>query len=342
MAAGMPTVDAAEFSARLRLAYVDHQSPGITRVRRGRGFSFHGPDGTLLDGQERERCLTLAIPPAWQQVWICPLPDGHLQASGVDEASRRQHRYHDRWTEGRRLANFDRLRDMEPCLAELRRALDVLLEDPTDPVRRANAAMVRLVDAGMARIGGVRSATELGHYGVSTLRRDHVAVDGDVVTLVYPGKSGVDQHVEVEDPLVADVLAQLECASDNLFEIHDGEGITTLRASHANDLLTDLTGGRMTCKDFRTWGGSSVALEARVGGADEVAAVDAAAEKLGNTRAVARASYVHPDVLAAPLEELEEAWAASRSSSRFDRRERALAKLLAGRPPLLDAWLTDA
>jgi DNA topoisomerase-1 len=228
---------------------------------------------------------------------------------------------------------------MAPRLLKVRAQLDRLLGDTSDPVRRANSAMVRLVDVGMARIGGARSAREAGHYGVSTLRSEHVAVDGDHVTLVFPGKSGVDQHVEIEDPLVAEVLADLEVANDDLFEIRVDDGVTTLRASHANELLAQLTSGTMTCKDFRTWGGSAVALEARVEGADAVAAVDAASEKLGNTRAVARSSYVHPDVLAAPLEELEAAWRSSRSSKRFDRRERALAQFLAKRRSLLQAWV---
>ncbi len=327
------------FCTRLRLAYVNADTPGIRRVRRGRGFSFHAPDDRLLSGEERDRCVALVIPPAWQQVWICVDVDGHLQASGTDAAGRQQYRYHERWTEGRRLANFDRLRAFPGRLAVLRRDLDRLLEDPTDPTRRASAAMVRMVDAGLARIGGDRSVQEHGHFGISTLRRDHVDVDGDHVTLVYTGKSGVDRRVEVEDPLLADVLAQMESASDDLFSLHEGGRITTLRAANANALLAELTAGSMTCKDFRTWGGSAVALNARIEGADAVAAVDAAAEKLGNTRAVARSSYVHPDVLSAPLAEVEAAWAGARSSVRFDRRERALARLLEKRPPLLDAWL---
>ena len=335
----MATSDPERFSLDLDLEYVTDDLPGIRRVRRGAGWSFHAADGALLAGDERERCLALAIPPAWEDVWICPSARGHLQASGLDDAGRRQYRYHDRWTQGRRLANFDRLSGMAPRLAPLRRRLDRMLEDTDDPVRRATAAMVRLVDGGMARIGGTRSARELGHHGVSTLQAEHLAVDGDHIELVYPGKSGVERHVELEDPLVADVLADLELGSDRLFEIrHDG-AIVRLTAADANELLAELTAGTMTCKDFRTWGGSSVALAARLDGADDVAAVDAAAARLGNTRAVARSSYVHPDVLEAPMEEVAEVWGRSRSSIRFDRRERALAKLLEARPTLLSRWL---
>lgn len=331
--------DAELFSAQLRLRYVEEEMPGITRIARGRGFSFHGPDGRLLFGRERERCLKLAVPPAWREVWICPDADGHLQARGLDEAERRQYRYHDRWTEGRRLANFDRLARIGPRLGRLRRRLDVLLTDETDPVRRATAAMIRLVDAGTARIGGIRSAREFRHHGVSTLRNEHVDVDGDHITLLYPGKSGVERHVEVVDPLLADVLAQIEAASGHLFEVQGADGPQRLHASDANRLLAELSGGRLTCKDFRTWGGSAVALEARMEGADAVQAVDAAADALGNTRAVARSSYVHPDVIDADPAELGDVWRRSRSSRRYDRREQALAKFLAGRPPLLERWL---
>ncbi|WP_370324594.1 DNA topoisomerase IB [Euzebya sp.] len=337
----MDLLDPQRFSAQLQLRYVADTDPGITRVRRGRGFSFHGPDGRLLSGQARDRCVRLAVPPAWREVWICPDDDGHLQATGIDDAERRQYRYHDRWTEGRRLANFDRLLGIGERLADVRRELDGVLGDELDPVRRATAAMVRLVDAGTARIGGIRSAREFGHFGVSTLRAEHVAVDGDHITLLYPGKSGVERHVEVDDPLLADVLAHLEVASEQVFEIRDGDRTHRLSAVDANELLAELSGGALTCKDFRTWGGSAVALQARTDGADEVAAVDAAAAALGNTRAVARSSYVHPDVGGAPAEEVADVWRASRASTRYDRRERALLKLLEQRPPLLDRWMRD-
>lgn len=335
----MTTVDPQDFASRLALEYVDDQAPGISRQRRGRGWSFRAPDGTVLSGPDRERCLRLAVPPAWSEVWICGSTEGHLQARGTDEADRRQYRYHDRWTEGRRLANFDRLQGMAGRLGPLRRRLDELLEDGTDEVMRATAAMVRLVDAGLARIGGRRSSREMGHYGVSTLRREHVVVADTTVTLDYPAKHGKPRHVEVSDPLLAEVLAQLELGGDGLFEVWAGGATHELHARDANTLLAELTGGWMTCKDFRTWGGTAVALQARVQGAGPVQAVDAAAEALGNTRAVARGSYVHPLVLEDDDRALRAAWAASRSSSRFDRRESALAKVLEAADPLLERFL---
>ncbi len=279
------------------------------------------------------------MPPAWQDVWICETADGHLQARGSDEAGRLQYRYHDRWTEGRRLLNFDRLADIGSRLGAIRKRLDQMLADDRDPERRAVAAMVRLVDTGVARIGGRRSAREFGHFGVSTLTADHVEVDGDTITLAYPGKSGVDREIVIEDQMLADVVADLDAANEEIFVLRDLDGTRRLRASDANALLDEMTRTPVTCKDFRTWGGSAIALEARVEGASEIEAVDAAAEVLGNTRAVARGSYVHPDVITAPVEDLAAAWRASRTSSLYDRRERALLKLLQGTPPLLERWV---
>ena len=330
--------DPVAFSDLIGLRYIDLDEPGITRLVRGTGFSYRDTEGRTLTGLERERCQVLAIPPAWGEVWICATEDGHVQARGVDEAERTQYRYHDRWTQGRRLLNFDRFADIGARLGAIRKRLEQMLADDSDPTRQALAAMVRLVDTGLARIGGSRSARQFGHFGVSTLRSEHVAVDGDTVSLTYPGKSGVDREITLDNALLADVIAELDASSERIFVVGGPEGERRLHASDANALLDEMTRTPVTCKDFRTWGGSAVALEARIGGASEVEAVDAAAERLGNTRAVARGSYVHPDVTNAPMEELEDAWRASRSSTLYDRRESALLKLLQSRPPLLDQW----
>lgn len=329
------------FLQQLALQLVEVESPGWTRRRRGRGFSYHDETGELLAGPDRERCAALVLPPAWEEVWICPHPDGHLQASGIDVAERRQYRYHERWVEGRRFQNLDRLTEVGLRLGPLRRRLDALLTDDSDPVRRATAAMLRLVDGGMARIGGVRSAREFGHYGVSTLRRKHVEVSSDEVVLSYPGKSGVEREVVVDDPLLAEVLGQLELGSDHLFLLRNGAGEVRLTAADANELLAELSGGTLTCKDFRTWGGTAVALGARATGAGVVEAVDAAAAALGNTRAVARSSYVHPEVLQEDLEPIQQAWRGAQSSIRYDRRERALLRLLDATPSLFDRWVEE-
>lgn len=326
---------------QLGLRRTDWSMPGWRRRVRGRGFSYHDQEGRLLSDEDRARCAALVLPPAWREVWICPDPEGHLQASGVDAADRRQYRYHDRWVEGRRRRNLDRLGEVGARLGPVRRKLDEILGDDSDPVRRATAAMLRLVDGGLARIGGIRSAREMGHYGVSTLRREHVELDEHAITLSYPGKSGVEQQVVVDDPLLASVLGELELGSDQLFLIRNGDGTHQLTAADANELLAELSAGSLTCKDFRTWGGSAVALGARATGSDVIEAVDAVAAALGNTRAVARGSYIHPEVLEEDPTAILEAWRGSRSSTRYDRRERALLRLLEVTPPLLERWLTS-
>jgi DNA topoisomerase I len=333
------TADDDALLALVALRRSDTESPGWTRRRRGRGFSYHDVDGGLLRGPDRDRAAALVLPPAWERVWISPDPDGHLQASGFDAADRRQYRYHERWVEGRRLANLDRMAAIGVQLGPLRRRLDELIVDDTDPRRQATAAMVRLVDGGLARIGGLRSAREMGHHGVSTLRQEHVEIDEGEVHLSYVGKAGVEHDIVVEDPLLADVLEGLEDEGDELFVLQTADGPQRLTALDANRLLAELTGGALTCKDFRTWGGTAVALEARAEGADPIAAVDAAAEALGNTRTVARSSYVHPAVLVDDPEEVRAAWRGARSSIRYDRRERALLRLLDRCHPLLDRWV---
>ncbi|CAN5290056.1 DNA topoisomerase IB [soil metagenome] len=338
----VPQVDAdVDLLDRLVLQRADPSQPGWTRRKRGKGFSYHDHAGRLLQGADRDRCASLVLPPAWSSIWICAEPEGHLQASGIDAADRRQYRYHEHWVEGRHLMNLDRLANVGKRLGPVRRRLDELLTDEDDPVRRATAAMIRMVDAGLARIGGSRSAREFGHYGVSTLRRKHVELGPDEIVLRFPGKSGVLQQVVVDDPLLAEVLGELELGSDHLFVIRGEDRSHRLTAADANELLAELSGATLTCKDFRTWGGTAVALEARATGASEIEAVDAVAAALGNTRAVARSSYVHPEVLAEDLGPVVDAWRGARASIRYDRRERALLRLLDATPSLFDRWVEE-
>lgn len=324
-----------EFAAHIGLATADPDEPGIVRRRHGRGFTFRHPDGTVVRGADRERCEALVLPPAWTEVWICPDADGHLQAVGVDDAGRRQYRYHDRWTQARAAANFDRLADVGHRLADLRRGiLDDLESD--DAERRALAAMVGLLDRSLERIGNPGSVEEFGTRGISTLGPGNVDVSRRSVQLTFRGKGGIDHDVTVDDDVLADAVAELRQAADEwLFEV-DG---TVLDAADANAYLDEHSAGVLDCKDLRTWGGSAAALTARADGVDsEPQVADAAAGVLHNTRAVARASYVHPAVFDATDDEVGEAWAASRRSKWYGRGERALLNLLDDRPPLLDEF----
>ena len=322
-----------DFIARVGLTPADPDEPGIIRQRCGKGFTFRWPDGSVVRDEHRDRCEALVLPPAWTEVWVCPDADGHLQAIGTDDAGRRQYRYHDRWTEARSAANFDRLVDVGRRLAGLRRAVVEDLESE-DEQQRAMAAMIGLMDRSLERVGNADSVEQFGTRGISTLGPGNVDVSRRSVQLRFRGKGGVDHDVTVDDDQLADAVAELRGAADEwLFEV-DG---SVLDASDANTYLDAHTAGALDCKDLRTWGGSAAALTARIHGVDDEPKVaDAAAAVLHNTRAVARSSYVHPAVFEASEDEVHDAWRSSRRSRWYGRGERALLRLLDGRPPLLE------
>lgn len=325
------------FAAAIGLCTADPDSPGITRRRQGRGFSFRWDDGSVVTGAHRERCEALVLPPAWEDVWVCPKADGHLQAVGTDDAGRRQYRYHDRWTQARAAANFDRLVQVGESLADVRRAVaDDLGAD--DRGTRALATMVRLLDTSLERIGNPDSVEVHGSRGISTLSPANIDVSRKSVRLSFTGKGGVEHDVTIVDRDLAAAIAELERdARDWLFEV-DG---TVIDAVDANAYLDEHSAGCLDCKDLRTWGGSAAALTARAEGADkEPEIADAAAAVLHNTRTVARNSYVHPLVFAADDDEVAEAWSTSRRSKWYGRGERALLHLLEDGPPLLDEFTT--
>ena len=330
----MTSVDA-DFATQIGLRPVDLDEPGIVRRRQGRGFSFRWSDGSVVRGDDRDRCEALVLPPAWTDVWVCSDADGHLQAVGTDDAGRRQYRYHDRWTAARAAANFDLLEQVGAGLADLRRAVAEDLES-NDRCTRALATMVRLLDTSLERIGNPDSVELHGSRGISTLAPSNVDVSRQSVRLSFVGKGGVEHDVTIVDSDLAAAIAELEAEADEwLFEV-DG---TVIDAVAANGYLDDHSAGCLDCKDLRTWGGSAAALSARAEGAEsEPEVADAAAAVLHNTRTVARNSYVHPVVFDAPDEAVEDAWRSSRRSRWYGRGERALLNLLGSCPPLLDDY----
>lgn len=334
----MPHTDDDAFAAAIGLRKADCDGPGIVRQRCGRGFTFRDANGDVVRGAHRDRCEALVLPPAWEDVWICAHADGHVQATGVDEAGRRQYRYHDRWTEARGAAKFDHLVVVGEALADVRRRVRQDLASD-DPHRRSLAAMIGLMDSSLERIGNPSSVEEHGTRGISTLATHNVDVSKRTIRLAFPGKGQIDHDVTVEDPALASVLAGLERRNDDwLFEV-DG---TVLDAHDANEYLDEHSGGELDCKDLRTWGGSAAALDARARGIhEEPQIVDVAADALHNTRAVARSAYVHPSVLDAPDDAVEDAWRGSRRSRWYGRGERALLRLLEGQPTLLDRYLVN-
>lgn len=292
-----------------RLRRVTSEAPGITRVRRGRGFSYEVNGRTLTDEETLARLKALAIPPAWTDVWICRDPLGHLQAVGTDAAGRRQYRYHDRWRDRRDARKFDRMLAFAHRLPALRDrvAHDLALEDlPRD---RALAAAVRLLDLASFRVGSETYARQNGSYGLATLRREHVRVSGDVIAFDYPAKSGKRRRAEVRDPDLAPVFRRLKRRRDGhgeLLAYRQGTTWRDVRSADVNGYVKDAAGEEFTAKDFRTWHGTvlaAVALSAEpVPGSQTArrrimtAAVNDVATFLGNTPAVARASYVDPRV----------------------------------------------
>jgi DNA topoisomerase IB len=296
--------------ARLRRS--DPSLPGFTRRRAGKGFVYLDETGRrIADVEVLERIKGLVIPPAWEQVWICPWPTGHLQAVGFDARGRRQYRYHDRWRARRDAEKFDHMVEFGQALPELRRRCGEVLTDDGLTRERVLACAIRLLDLGFFRIGGEEYVEQNGSYGLATLCRDHVTLHGDdTVTFDYPAKSGKRRVQTIVDPDVFAVVAALKrrrSGGPELFAYRRGREWVDVRSSDINDFVRELSGGEFTAKDFRTWAGTvlaavalGVAEEARSRTARQRAitrAYQEVAHYLGNTPAVCRKSYVDPRVV---------------------------------------------
>ena len=290
------------------LRYVTDRRPGISRRRRGRGFSYHRPDGSLVDDAEtRERITTLAIPPAYGEVWICPLPEGHLQATGRDERRRKQYRYHPEWERHRSRLKYDELVPFGEALPALRERVSADLRRRALDRRKVSALAVALLDETLARVGNAAYAEAHGHYGLTTLRDKHAEIHGATLHLSYTGKSGKEQEVALRDPRLARLVkACRDIPGYDLFQYRTDSGKATLASGDVNDYLREAAGD-FTAKVFRTWGGTVHAARA-LGAAPppeaecdqqraEADAIRTVAEALGNTPAVTRGHYVHPDIL---------------------------------------------
>jgi len=285
------------------LVYITGEEPGLRRVRRGKGFSYHDHRGkSLSDGEIKARIAELAIPPAWQKVWICPDADGHILATGEDDRGRKQYIYHPRWRAVRDLLNFYRLLLFAEQLSTIRAHTGKQLNRRTFDRPRVIAAMIRIIDDSYLRIGNETYAEENESYGLTTLTRKHVSVSGDTIEFEFPAKSGRQWHITMTDRKVARVVEQLAGQrATRLFTV-DGRPIDS---DEVNRVLLEVTGQHITAKNFRTWGGTLAAFEylekrlhsQRAAAKEVVAAIDQAAEALGNTRSVARSHYVHPHVL---------------------------------------------
>ncbi|MBH0053241.1 DNA topoisomerase IB [Salinibacterium sp. SWN139] len=290
---------------------------GYSRVRSGRGFSYRDPAGeTVTEADLKARFGSLGIPPAWTDVWICPYENGHVLATGFDEAGRRQYIYHPAWRERQDRVKFDRALELAAVLPGARGVVTRTLRSSDDPRERTRAAAFRMLDTGSLRVGSERYAEEHGSHGLSTLLCDHVTVIGDRVQLCFPGKSGQRWESEIVDADLAEFIRRrLRSAPDaSVLSWREGRERRSLTAADINDYVRERTGGDFTAKDFRTLRGtvaaaSSLAVSAA---AAEVAvpklsqrarsraireAMEAAAEVLGNTPAIAKKSYVDPRIV---------------------------------------------
>jgi DNA topoisomerase-1 len=303
----MPSTTTAARQAGLR--WISDAGPGLRRRPYAAGFDYVDARGRrVTDDATLARIRRLAIPPAWVDVWISPLADSHLQATGRDARGRKQYRYHADWQAGRGRTKFDSLRRFGAVLPRLRRRVQQALAGPDEPTReRVLAALVRLLDTTWLRIGNESYARENGSYGLSTLRNRHAGVKGDAIELSFVGKSGVRHCVRLTDRRVARIVRRCrELPGQELFRYVDEGGTShAVDSADVNAWLAAAAGERVTAKDFRTWHGSVLALELTLRAcADGAAAcrpaevVAAVAKRLGNTAAVCRKAYIHPRVLA--------------------------------------------
>ncbi|GLS05946.1 DNA topoisomerase [Chitiniphilus shinanonensis] len=295
----------------MKLVRVGDDAPGYRRRRCGRGFVYHDPDGArLTDAATLARIRALAIPPAWGEVWICPDPRGHLQATGRDARGRKQYRYHDDWQLARAADKFQHLARFARALPRLRRRIERDLAQRGLPRDKVLAALARLLERTLIRVGNEEYVRANRSYGLTTLRKRHARVGSELVQLRFRGKSGVRHVLSLRDRTLAGVLRR--CAAlpgTRLFGYRDEHG--TVRAVHAadlNDYLREAAGVSVSAKDFRTWGATRDATALCLDSAPCGSAagsrrclktvVEQVAGRLGNTPTVCKASYVHPAVLA--------------------------------------------
>src|SRR5215210_2320485 len=293
-----------------RLRKVDISGPGIRRRRRGRGFEYWDENGGRIDDIETlERIRELAIPPAWTDIWICPYPNGHLQATGRDARGRKQYRYHPRWREVRDEAKYTKLLTFARVLPQIRARVEADLKHRGLPREKVLAAIVRLMEMTLIRIGNAEYAKANKSFGLTTLRDRHVAIEGGRIHIIFRGKSGKQHETDINDRRLARILKDCrDVPGYELFQYIDDDGERrTVDSADVNEYLREVTGEDITAKDFRTWAATHLAAQAlrEFENFDSdakrkkaiVDAVKKVATHLGNTPAICRRSYIHPAIL---------------------------------------------
>jgi DNA topoisomerase-1 len=301
--------DPVESAQAAGLRYVSDIQPGIRRKRAGKGFTYVGPDGkTIHDAKELARIRSLAIPPAYTDVWICPSSNGHIQATGRDARGRKQYRYHPKWREVRDETKFGRMLAFSEVLPTIRARLERDLSLPGLPRKKVLATVVRLLECTCIRVGNDEYAKSNRSYGLTTLQDRHVKVSGSNLRFEFRGKSGKTHRVDLNDRRLARIVERCQdLPGEDLFQYEDDEGVRqTIGSGDVNEYIREISGQEFTAKDFRTWAGTLAAVGAltevgawttqRQAKSNILRAIDQVAEQLNNTRAVCRKYYVHPAV----------------------------------------------
>lgn len=294
-----------------RLRWVNDDSPGITRRKVGKTWVYFSPRGKkITDERTIQRINKLAIPPAYTGVWICPNPRGHIQAVGRDARGRKQYRYHADWREARDEAKYDHLIDFAHALPKIRKITNQHLRQKGVPREKVLAAVVRVMEKTLIRVGNDEYAKTNKSFGLTTLRDHHARIHHSrkKVVFAFRGKSGVEHEIDLADARLADVVKRCQdLPGQELFQYEDDDGrVKDVGSVNVNDYLREITGEAFTAKDFRTWAGTVLAAKAlkelRSESGTElkrnmVQAIETVAERLGNTKAVCKKCYIHPAVL---------------------------------------------
>lgn len=306
----VPPPDPAEAARFAGLRYVSDEQPGLRRVRAGRGFLYRDVDGRRVrDPETLRRIRALVIPPAWTDVWICPSPRGHLQATGRDAKGRKQYRYHPSWRAVRDETKYHRMIAFAQALPALRGRVEKDLARPGLPREKVLATVVRLLESTLIRVGNEEYARQNHSFGLTTLRDKHVEIDGHRLRFSFRGKSGVRHDIDLHDRRLARIVRRCrDLPGYELFQYLDDDGRPrTVCSDDVNDYLREIGGQDFTAKDFRTWAGTVLAscalqefesFDSQAQAKKNVTrAIEQVAMRLGNTRAVCRKCYVHPAVI---------------------------------------------
>jgi DNA topoisomerase I len=301
--------DPIESAQAAGLRYVSDTQPGIRRKRAGKGFTYVGSDGkTIRDARELNRIRSLAIPPAYTDVWICPISNGHLQATGRDARGRKQYRYHPKWREVRDETKFGRMLAFSEALPQIRKRVEQDLERPGLPREKVLATVVSLLECTCIRVGNEEYTKANRSYGLTTLQDRHVKISGSNLRFEFRGKSGKTHTVNLNDRRLARIVQRCQAVpGEDLFQYIDDDGNRqSIGSGDVNEYIKEISGQEFTAKDFRTWAGTLLAVEAlsqvgawstqRQAKSNVLRAIDRVAEQLNNTRAVCRKYYVHPAV----------------------------------------------